>query len=78
MIATSPFLYPKTVAEQAAFEFAKQVTQLRHISDKRTVALIGRRYAHTHQYAAFPRSDDGYGRLLAAFCAGAGLDLNEV
>ena len=76
-----PRFEPKTVGEQTAFEFAGQLSQsldLDHKPDRRTLSLVARRYAFTHQHSVFPRASNGYGRLLAAFCAGAGLDLNEV
>lgn len=58
----------KTVAEQSAFEFGRQVAQI--IIDRHAVAAVGRRFAFTHQFAAFPRSDKGFERLQRAFMAG--------
>ena len=65
----------KTVAEQTAHEFGQRCSQIAH---GKGLGDIARRYALTHQCSAFPRTDNGYGRLLAAFCAGAGINLNEI
>jgi hypothetical protein len=75
-----PRFEPKTVAEQTAFEFGSQLRQsldITHRKDERALSLVARKYAFTHQFQ-FQRATDGYGRALAAFCAGAGLDLNKV
>ena len=66
----------KTVAEQSAFEFGQRVRSMGlGIEAERTIAS---KYAFAHQYAAFPRSDDGYSRLRAAFCAGAGITIDAI
>lgn len=58
----------KTVAEQSAFDFGQRCrASLSSVS----LDTIARQYAFAHQYSAFPRSDNGYRRLLDAFRAGA-------
>lgn len=63
----------KTVAEQAAFDFGQLCRARLYPLSLSSVSLdtIARQYAFAHQHSAFPRSDNGYQRLLASFKAGA-------
>jgi hypothetical protein len=58
----------KTVAEQSAYDFGQRC---RSSLSGTSLDTIGRHYAFAHQLSAFPRSETGYWRLLAAFRAGA-------
>lgn len=57
----------KTVAEQTAYDFGARFAGMSEALKRR----IASSYSYTHGYALFPRSDDGYQRLMAAFLSGA-------